>query len=254
MEFGLFLYDVSMERQHLPTYKHDFLNDKHWHIHESDHYIFHYFKDSVAEKDIGVIVSTQEAGFNKIISFLGVDEPMKKISYYFYKDEAIKIQLMGDDWYAQAIRDEFCVHVLYTNEIKPLGEHEDTHLLSISWGISIGFLQEGLAEYLVGHAWDGKTHIEYVKEGYEKNLYSPIGDFFEHEAWMRTDDSKPLFFYSLAGAFSAFIIDKFGKEKYKELYMKIRRDQSKKLNLEIFSGIYKPIGEIEEEFKESLLK
>ncbi|MCL5782207.1 MAG: hypothetical protein M1459_02520 [Patescibacteria group bacterium] len=241
-----------MEKQHLPTYKHDFLNEKKWLTKESEHYVFHYFPNSQGETDIDMIVRTQEAAYSKIIAFMEVEPPTKKIQYYFYPDEATKTSLMGDDWYAQSIRDEFTVHVLYTKEIKPLGEHEDTHLLSLPWGISIGFFQEGLAEFMVGHAWDGKSHISYVKDGYKQNLYPPLPDFFEHEAWLRTDDSKPLYFYSLVGAFTAFLINKSGKDKFKELYMKMRRDVSKNKNQKAFEDIYGPVLEIEKKFKASL--
>ena len=241
-----------MEKQYLPTYKHDFLNDEQWLTKVSEHYVFHYFPNSEAENDIDMIVRVQEKAYSKIISFLEVEPPKKKIRYYFYPNEAIKTSLVGDDWYAQSIRDEFTVHALYTKEIKPLGEHEDTHLLSLPWGISIGFFQEGLAEFLVGHAWDGKSHISYVKEGYKQNLYPPLTDFFEHEAWLRTDDSKPLYFYSLVGAFTTFLVNKFGKDKFKELYTKTRRDIDKSENQAIFETIYGPITEIQKEFKKSL--
>ncbi len=241
-----------MEKQNLPTYSHNFLNDNRWLTRETDHYIFHYFPNSEAEKDIEMITVTQEKAFKKIIAFLNIEPPNKKIEYYFYPDEETKKSLMGDDWYAQSIRDEFRVHVLYTKDIKPLGEHEDTHLLSLPWGISIRFFQEGLAEFIVGHAWDGKSHVSYVKEGYVNNLYPPLSDFFEHEAWLRTDDSKPLYFYSLVGAFTTFLINNYSKDKFKELYEKVRRDMSKKENISVFEKIYGPIEIIEEEFMHTI--
>jgi len=238
-----------MEKQNLPTYIHSFINDNRWLTRETDQYIFHYFLNSEAEKDIEMIVVTQEKAFEKIIAFLNIEPPKKKIEYYLYPDEKVKKELMGDDWYAQSIRDEFRVHVLYTRNIKPLGEHEDTHLLSLPWGISIGFFQEGLAEFMVGHAWDGRSHISYVKEGYASNLYPPLANFFEHEAWLRTDDSKPLYFYSLAGAFTTFLIENYGKDTFKRLYEHARRDMSKSENMDVFEKIYGPMEHVEAEFR-----
>ncbi len=239
-----------MEKQKLPTYTHNFLNDNHWLTRETDHYVFNYFPNSEAEKDIEMISMTQENAFKKIVDFLNIEPPKKKIEYYFYPNEELKKNLMGDDWYAQSIRDEFRIHVLYTKKIKPLGEHEDTHLLSLPWGISIGLFQEGLAEFMVGHAWDGKSHISYVKEGYTNNLYPPLSDFFEHEAWLRTDDSKPLYFYSLVGAFTTFLINNYGMDKFKELYINTRRNISKTKNLAVLEKIYEPIEIIEKKFSE----
>lgn len=239
-----------MEQQYLPTYKHDFLTDSRWVVHESEHYVFRYFKKSVAEQDIMNIVETQEKAFNKIIFFLEIQIPDTKIRYYFYPNKETKVSLMGDDWYAQAILAEYCVHVLYNEEIKPIGEHEDTHLLSAPMGISIGFFQEGLAEYMVGHAWDGKSHIEYVRSGYEKRIYPALSSFFEHSAWLNTDDSQPLYFYSLAGAFATFLIDTFGKMKFFRLFKETNRSKSKVENMKCFEDIYGGFDIIEKSFKQ----
>ena len=183
---------------------------------------------------------------------MNVAPPIQKIEYYLYPDEATKTALMGDDWYAQSVYAEMRVHVLYTADIHPLGAHEDTHLLSLPWGVSIGLFQEGLAEYMVGHAWDGRSHASYVAEGYKLGLYPSIADFFEHEAWLRTDDSKPLYFYSLVGAFATYLIGTGGMDKFKDVYMNLRRDASKADNLAVFESVYGVIGQIEAKFKASL--
>ncbi|MFA6571373.1 MAG: hypothetical protein WCT77_09065, partial [Bacteroidota bacterium] len=107
---------------------------------------------------------------------------------------------------------------------------------------------------MVGHAWDGKSHLSYVKEGYANNMYTPLSDFFEHEAWLRTDDSKPLYYYSLVGAFTTFLINNFGKDKFKEMYENTHRDLSKVENLAIFEKIYGPIQEIEIMFKGAMTR
>ena len=235
--------------QHLPTYSHQFESETRFLTKTSPHYIFHYFGSSEAEKEIDHIIATQEAGFKKIIEFLDVPAPTKPIEYFFYPTEEIKKALMGDDWYAQAIYNEFRVHVLYTPEIKPIGPHEDTHLLSLPWGLSIGFMQEGLAEYMVGHAWDGTPHAVYVKEGYGKGLYRAIEDFFRHEAWLETDDTKAIYFYSLAGAFSTYLIERFGKERYKIFYTFCNREQDKIAHRTQFSKVFgTTINDFEREF------
>lgn len=160
---------------------------------------------------------------------------------------------MGDDWYAQSIYDEFCVHVLYTKKDKPIGEHEDTHLLSLPWGISIGFFQEGLAEYMVGRAWDKIPHLKYVKNGYKKKIFPKIKTLFKHSAWMKKSESNTIYFYSLAGAFTAFLINKFGKEKFKRFYKKINRNNSLEKNIAIFQAVYtKTPNEIEGLFRATI--
>jgi hypothetical protein len=39
---------------------------------------------------------------------------------------------MGDDGNAQSLWDDFSVHMVYNGKVKPLGEHEDTHLLTLN--------------------------------------------------------------------------------------------------------------------------
>lgn len=138
-----------MYPQNLPTYTHKFLEYKDWIKCETTHYIFNYTSGSEAEKDIEVIKETQENAYKKITSFLKLEKDENKIEYYFYPDPKTKKDLMGDDWYAQSIYNEYRVHVLYTADDKPIGPHEDTHLLTLCYGLSMPFIQEGLADYMV---------------------------------------------------------------------------------------------------------
>lgn len=239
----------AMIKQYLPTYIRNLLEEKSWRVRESTHYRFHFFPESVAEQEIESIITRQEMGYKKIIDFLSISEPNHPIEYYLYPDEKTKKELMGDDWYAQAIYNEFRVHLLYTEKIKPLGEHEDTHLLSLSWGLTVGFFQEGLAEYLTGQAWDGKTHLEYTHEGYNKNIYPPLVNFMDHQAWLETDDTQAIYFYSLAGAFVSFLITSFGKDLFESFYHQLNRDNTKKNNEKSFESVYgRKIEDIEIEF------
>lgn len=212
--------------------------------------MFRYFLNSEAERDMDIIINTQEAAYKKIMGFLDIEEPNHPIEYYFYPDKETKISLMGDDWYAQSIYDEFRVHALYTSSIKPIGPHEDTHLLSLPWGLSVGFFQEGFAEYMAGRAWDGTPHTKYVKEGYQDGIYPSLLEFMRHEAWLEIDDNKAVYFYSLSGAFTSFLIKTYGKEFFERFYRKSDRKKSAEENSDLFQRIYRlSITEAEQEFK-----
>lgn len=239
--------------QHIPFYKENFKNDPRWLNKETSHYIFHYFPNSLAEKEIAAIADRQEKAFEKIVSFLRVEPPKRKIKYYLYPDAQTKKELMGDDWYAQSIYKDFCVHILYTEEIKPIGEHEDTHLLSLPWSLSIGLLQEGLAEYSVGHNWHGDSHENTVKEGLKKNILPPISSLMSHDAWMKLPDENILYYYCLAGSFVNFLIEKYGREKFERLYKETNRKKSLEQNKNIFQKIYDfPVEEMEKEWMNNL--
>lgn len=213
-----------MNEQNLPTYTHKFLDYPNWIKEESEHYIFFYTKDSEAEKDIELIKSTQEVSFQKIILELEVPLPEKKISYYFYPSPNVKKELMGDDWYAQSIYREFIIHVIYTHEHKPIGPHEDTHLLTLPWGLSWNFLQEGLAEHMVGKCWDGVPHAAKVKEGISKGFKLSPSSQLSSKDWYSTPDDQAIYFYALAGSWVTFLIHKFGIEMFISLYKKTNRN------------------------------
>ena len=244
-----------MYPQYLPHYNHNFLQDNRWLKKTYTHHVFFYFPNSVAQQDIKTIARRQEQAYKKIIRFLGVREAKKRITYYLYPNKKTKSKLMGDDWYAQSIYNEFRIHVLYTKKIKPIGEHEDTHLLSLPWGLAVGFFQEGLAEYLSGHAWDGQAHTKHVKTGYRKKIYTSLNVFFDHKFWVKTSDNHAIFFYSLSGAFVQFLITKFGKEKFKRIYKGLQRNASQQKNADLFTKIYNTsIKESEFEFRKWLEK
>jgi len=241
-------------KQHLPDYIHKFKDEPGWKTLETEHYIFNFFPNSVAEKEIKDIAERQEQAYKKIISFLEIPESTQKIIYYLYPDEQTKKELMGDDWYAQAIYAENCIHVLYTEEIKPIGEHEDTHLLSLPWGSSFALFQEGLAEYLVGHNWYGEDHSKCVEEGWAKGLKLSPSESMDQNSWLNIPDEMALFSYCVVGSFTAFLIDKYGKEKFKALHQKTDRENSAEENGQIFKEIYGlEISEVEENWKSSLV-
>ncbi len=218
-----------MYPQHLPTYIHTFLDYPDWRAVESAHYIFNYTNGSEAEREIQHIIHTQEEGFTRILNVLKIVPPTKKITYYFYPNEQLKMQLMGDDWYAQSIYNEFCVHVLYTSEHKPIGPHEDTHLLSLPWGLSWCFLQEGLAEHIVGHSWDKCSHIEKMKEGIAKGINLYPSTQLSDEDWLNTSDDGAIYYYALAGSWATFLIEQYGLECFKNLYTNTHNTMSRSM-------------------------
>ncbi|MHB1769711.1 MAG: hypothetical protein ACYCPH_01365 [Minisyncoccota bacterium] len=195
---------------------------------DSAHYRFHYFKNSLAEKEIEGIIETQESAFQQILAFLELPLPEKKIFYYLYPDSAIKEQLMGSSWFAQSIYDDFAIHALYTEKDRVIGPHEDTHLLSLPLGLSIGFLQEGLAEYLVGHDWYGNDFKTVVQEALvNEKFLIPHTLLVNHQTWLDTDETYARQYYALAALFTKYLVNKYGKEKYFKLYARFHRGVAK---------------------------
>ena len=170
----------------------------------SEHYIFHYFPDSFAEKEIDKIVDEQESAYKKIVAFLVV-ENHRIINYFLYPSNKIKNEMTGNDGNGHADRDKFEVHAVYNDKIQCIGPHEDTHLLSSSLGLPPQLFREGLAEYLTG-SWDGKSHEEWAKEFLKNDKLPNLEEMIDDEIWYKYSDEIS---YPAAGAFVKYLINKF---------------------------------------------
>ncbi len=212
-----------MFEQHLPGYIEAFKTAP-WIVRESPHYRSHYVAGSLAEKEIDYIVETQEKACVDILDFLNLPAPERSISYYFYPDADTKKRLMGNPWFAQSVYADFAVHALYTEEHRIIGPHEDMHLLSLPLGLAVGFIQEGLAERMVGHDWFGNSFTGTVREAMSDQHFTFSPDLLvSHQAWLDTPDDFARQYYALAALFSDYLITRFGKEAYFKFYTALQR-------------------------------
>ena len=214
-----------------------------WREKTSEHYIFSFLSNSVAEKEIEDIIREQEKWYSLIIKKLKIKNN-RKIHYYLYPSRTLKEKLTEDVGNAYANWDDFSVHTIYSKNLKVIGPHEDTHLLTLSWGTSIELFQEGLAEYL-HPLWHSKSHNYWVKKYKEENKFE-FEKLFDNNYFYSLN---PNISYPIAGSFTKFLIDKYGLEKFKESYSSLSKEKNNKENIEIFENIYqKPIREIESDW------
>jgi len=183
-----------------------------------------------------------------------MEDIAQKIKYYIYQSEVEKKKMMGDDGFAQAIWHDKSIHIVYTDKIKPIGPHEDVHLLTLPWGVAVGFFQEGVAEYMSGCVWgkDKKPAEDFVLEGLDLKKIPDIKNFFSHTFWTENADENIQYYYPLAGTFTRFLVDEFGLEKYKELYKSINRDNSQEENIKIFEEIFGQLDKAAENYLNKL--
>ena len=204
---------------------------------ESEHYVFHVEENSLADKEIETIKSRQESAYAKIIEKLELTPPDKKIIYYFYPSQGKKAELMGDGWYGQSIYNEFTVHAVYNEQDKVVGEHEDTHLLTLELGLPISLFQEGLAEFMVGKSMFGKSHDAVIKSGLERGLTINLKNLMSQQGWLDTPDKEAKFYYSIAGSFVAYIFNNFGLETLNKIYVAMDRKNTKEENIGLLESI-----------------
>lgn len=186
-------------------------------VYISDHYIFHYCAGSAAEKDILLIAETQEKCFTKICSTLKIDYA-EKINYYL-TDSPREIGRVIWDEEAPCNGCALCgrnkIYAVYNDNIKCIGPHEDTHLISFLMNYpESDFMVEGLATYMDGLWWGVPNEIwaAYYKT---KHANLSVKDLFDNDIFA---DYGCIVTYPIAGAFTKYLIDTFGIERYIELY------------------------------------
>jgi len=121
------------------------------------------------------------------------------------------------------------LHFVYNEKIKCTGNHELAHILSYSYmgKPESTFIREGFAEFTENY-WanmiDGelvrKSHYEWAKLYFESNKEFDIKDIlFNSERFYKEVDKDGCFYtYPLAGAFTKFLVDKYGESRYLEFY------------------------------------
>ena len=183
----------------------------------TEHYVFHYQKGSLAEKEIQTISETQEKSFSKICSTLKIVYP-ERINYYFTDSpKAIGRVIWNEDMPCNGVA--LCgrnkIYAVYTENIKCIGSHEDTHLISflINYPES-DFVVEGLAMSFDGLWWGepNETWVSYYKT---KHPDLSVKALFDNDTFA---EKGCVITYPIAGAFSKFLIDCFGIERYLDYY------------------------------------
>lgn len=183
----------------------------------TEHYVFHYRKGSFAETQIRTISEIQEKSFSKICGTLNVAYP-ERIDYYFTDSpRAIGRVIWKEDFPCNGVA--LCgrnkIYAVYTENIKCIGPHEDAHLVSSMLGVpGSDFVAEGLA-MLFDESWWGLPNETWASYYRAKRPDLSVKDLFDNAAFAETDCAIS---YPVAGAFSKFLIDTFGMERYLDFY------------------------------------
>lgn len=181
----------------------------------SDHYIFNYIADSIASSEIQAIAKEQEQCFLDITSFLGV-APSFKIKYYFLDTPELVGQLFGDNQPCNGFADfPDEIYAVYNKDIKCVGHHEDAHIIShIINEPNSSFIVEGLAMYF-DKTWWGEPNAKWVKTFLQNDKYIHIRQLLDDEIFLSKSDKIT---YPIAGAFTKYLLETFGKKLYLEFY------------------------------------
>ncbi len=144
---------------------------------------------------------------------------------------------------------KFEIHTVYDDKCKFIGEHEDTHLLSLPLGLSIYLFCEGLAQFMEGNLF-GEDIDVISKELLNQNKLYAIKNLVDNKNWKKTE---PKIIYAEVGSFIRFLINTYGRDKFKESYQRLSRLNSVAENLKIIeNGFGKSIENTEADWKKYL--
>lgn len=188
-----------------------------WDVKKSEHFIFKY--TPTIYNNIEKLIVRCETAYNRISSFLNVYQDKLFILYlcpnrnfcHRYKIKA-----------PQAIPHQYCAAIIYDKKIDEINNgivieyglgHEITHLLAYFWDkkmYHLEILEEGLAEYLDDPKSNNNfMHYMIIKEKRRYIKYFSLSV----KPYAHTTN------YLKAGSFVKFLIEQYGIEKFKELYV-----------------------------------
>jgi hypothetical protein len=212
----------------------------------SEHYNFHFVKDSLAEIDINKIACIQEKCYKEISSFLNVF-PTFKIDYFLLDTPELVGEIYGDNdpcnGFANPPNE---IYAVYNEKVKCIGYHEDAHIISyiLNKPQSV-FLREGLAMYF-DKVWWNKSNDEWVRLLIKSDRYLSIRDLIQNDYFLNHTDEIT---YPIAGAFVKYLINRHGRELFVSVYAFKGYD----LLGEIESKYATKIEDIENDFLDSIL-
>lgn len=187
----------------------------------STHYLLHCYENSLADLEISEIKQEQEKVILELEAFFGVKVPFQ--IEYFLVETAEEVGIIyGDNepcnGFAEAPNK---VYAVYNQDVKCIGYHEDAHLISYLVGKPFSvFIKEGIAMYF-DKTWHGMSNDEWVRKFLKNSQYESIQKLFSNNYFYELDSSIT---YPIAGSFTKYLIEKFGKERYLDFYRKCQEE------------------------------
>ena len=192
------------------------------------HYVFHYPKNSTAEREIDEIAALQEGCYSFISSRLHTNVK-GKIHYHFFDtpEEVGREYATTHDNNNDKPCNGFAlpemnskdgmnhIFAVYNNDVKCVGFHEDAHIISYSLGRPASqFIREGLAMFF-DRFWWGIDNYSWTRWYVEQRKNPSITALLEN---CKFNEYSDVLTYPIAGAFTGYLIERFGIEKYVEFY------------------------------------
>ncbi len=221
-----------------------------WKEKETEHYIFHYKEGSLAEQEIQEIIELQEGCFKEITDKLEF-MPEKRLIYWLCDTREEVMHISGFEYETNGVTffelENPTIYAVYNEDVKCVGAHEDAHAISYQWSYVYSIaMMEGLAMYFDKEWWkipnELCTRVYLEDKKYESAESLILGDY---ESFLEIEDRIS---YPIMEAFTAFLIDTYGIEKFKSVY-----EEDEDFPQRFRETYNKELCVLEEEFVESIM-
>ena len=220
-----------------------------WKEKETEHYIFHYKENSLAEKEIQQVIELQEGCFKEITDKLEF-MPEKRIIYWLCDTREEVMRISGFEYETNGVtffEPNPTIYAVYNEEVKCVGAHEDAHAISYQWSYAYSCAMiEGLAMYFDKEWWGISnelcTRVYLEDKKYERAESLILRDY---ESFLEIEDRIS---YPIMGAFTAFLLDTYGIKKFKSVY-----EEEEDFSQRFRETYNKELCALEKEFVESIL-
>lgn len=214
------------------------------------------YYDELKKYELDKIISTYIKSFEFFEGFFHkkIDFKLKLFAYENREDVGIAY---GDNEPCNGFaREPNEIHFVYNEKIKCIGNHELAHLLSYSFmgRPDSTFIREGFAEFteeywtnICNQVYERKSHYSWAKLYFLSQRKFDLADiiFDSDKFYEAVNEDNCFYSYPLAGAFTKFLIYKYGKDKYLRFY--------RNCNMEEFIFEYSNLDDVILEFKEFVL-
>ncbi len=196
---------------------------------KSKHFNIYYYPSSLAEKEIDNIVEQREKAYSDISKYLNTDIKIY-VDLYLFNDAETKereTNHRGAGWAFDNVMVE-----IYNDVVKCHPYHELVHVFAdMIYGTTISFFSEGLAVYISESAYnrDFGDYVNYntyekVKNFKNNNELFSLKEMFSLQ--IGESISKPKISYPQAASLIKYLYELLGKDKFFELYKKLKDSYS----------------------------
>lgn len=207
---------------------------------ENDHFLFCFRENYIPREQMTMLVELNEKAVQFIFNYFSpMEKPVwkKKMNVYFRDYDS---KLFYTHHWGRGLASHEGVFMVHQGEIPDFGlaVHENTHLYTDeNWGEETSsFMSEGIAKHLEALAEDkNKNHLAVIEFLKNQELF-PLEELLIHQIGMT--GMKTTVGYPAAGSFAGFLINSYGKEKFRKAYILEGRSREEKDKKNTWQEVY----------------